>query len=77
MNKLLFSPSLFPPYHTFIHDNEDVAISVLLVFMGIYMYTFILFLHAQTILVLVFSPPYHMFIHDNEKNTINAYSKGS
>ena len=33
----------------FIHDNKDVAISILLVFMGIYMYTFILFLHAQTI----------------------------
>ena len=39
----------------FIHDNEDVAISILPCLVGIYMYTF--FLHAQTNLVLVFSHP--------------------
>ena len=46
----------FPPYHMFIHDNEDVAIYILPSLVGIYMYT-IYFLQAQINLVLVFSHP--------------------
>ena len=34
---------VFPTHHTFIHDNEDSKIRISLVFMGIYMYTFIYF----------------------------------
>ena len=33
----------FPPYHMFIHDDEDAVISILLVIMDIYMYIFIYF----------------------------------
>ena len=34
---------VFPTHHTFIRDDEDAIISILLVFMGIYMSTFIYF----------------------------------
>ena len=60
----------------FIHDDEDAIISMLLVFMGIYMYTFIYFgMHKLWFGPGLF-PPYHMFIHNNE-NAINVYFEGS
>ena len=34
---------VFPTHHTFIHDTKYAIISILLFFMGIYMYTFIYF----------------------------------
>ena len=48
MHKLQFSPGVFLPYHMFIHENKNAVISILLVFMGIYMYT-LLYLHAQSL----------------------------
>ena len=57
-------PNLVPSYHMFILDDEDAVISMLLVFMGIYVY---LFWHAQTLIWSWSFPPYHKFIHDNEK----------
>ena len=33
----------FPTHHTFIYDDKDAIISILLVFMGLYIYTFIYF----------------------------------
>ena len=48
---------VFPTHHMFIHDDEYAIIRISLVFMGIYMYTFIYLACTNFNWVLVFSNP--------------------
>ena len=73
MHNLIY-PGVFPPYHTFIHDDEDAIISMSLVFVGIYMYTFIW--HAQTLIQSwSFSPFHKLFMMTKTLATVSSKRK--